>query len=345
MNDNFPVQQILNTMSRIISFILFIFLSVQLYAQSPEFQAEIEEGSNPWTHLRFNNDPDNFQFAIVSDRTGGHREGVFGKAVDRLNWLMPEFVMSVGDLIEGYSEDSAEVAAQWAEFDSILAPLEMPFFFVPGNHDISIMDDISHREMYDQWMARYGKTYYHFIYKDVLFIAMNTNDGEGEMFGEDQIAYALQALEDHPEVRWTFLFMHHPIWRYGELTGFDRIEAALEGRTHTVIAGHTHHYLYEERNDQNYYVLGTTGGGSQLRGPKFGEYDHITWVTMTDNGPKLINLALNGMIDHDITDVASMELARALINNMEVDYQFLANGDMVDVSLNNGSLEQIGLLR
>ena len=57
---------------------------------------------NPWNHLELNNDPDHFQFAIVSDRAGGHRPGVFMDAVNKLNLLQPEFVMSVGDLIEGY---------------------------------------------------------------------------------------------------------------------------------------------------------------------------------------------------------------------------------------------------
>ena len=31
--------------------------------------------ANPWTHLELRNDPSNFQFAIVSDRTGGNRPG------------------------------------------------------------------------------------------------------------------------------------------------------------------------------------------------------------------------------------------------------------------------------
>src|SRR5581483_10904394 len=63
------------------------------------------EAKNPWTNLRVNNDPREFRFAIVSDRTGGHRAQVFSKAVERLNLLQPEFVISVGDLIEGYTEE------------------------------------------------------------------------------------------------------------------------------------------------------------------------------------------------------------------------------------------------
>ena len=32
-----------------------------------------QQTTNPWTHLNLNNQPKNFQFAIVTDRTGGHR--------------------------------------------------------------------------------------------------------------------------------------------------------------------------------------------------------------------------------------------------------------------------------
>jgi hypothetical protein len=59
------------------------------------------ESKNPWTSLTPNVAADPCQFAIVSDRTGGHRQGVFSKAVQQVNLLQPAFVMSVGDLIEG----------------------------------------------------------------------------------------------------------------------------------------------------------------------------------------------------------------------------------------------------
>src|SRR5215212_3713158 len=85
------------------------------------------EGRNPWTHLRLNNNPDDFQFVIVSDRTGGHREKVFSRAVEQINLLQPEFVLSVGDLIEGYSTDADDVEKQWREFQGFASKLQMPF--------------------------------------------------------------------------------------------------------------------------------------------------------------------------------------------------------------------------
>src|ERR1043165_4980983 len=73
------------------------------------------EARNPWTHLRLNNDPGVFHFAVMSDRTGGHRPRIFSQAVDQLNLLQPAFVLSVGDLIEGYTKDTAKMADEWKE--------------------------------------------------------------------------------------------------------------------------------------------------------------------------------------------------------------------------------------
>ena len=68
------------------------------------------------------------RFAVVSDRTGGHRPGIFTRAVRMINMLQPEFVMSVGDLIEGYSTDPGQWALEWSEFESNVDALQMPFF-------------------------------------------------------------------------------------------------------------------------------------------------------------------------------------------------------------------------
>src|SRR5262249_20182937 len=75
-----------------------------------------QEDRTPWTNLRLNNDPSEFKFLVVSDRTGGHRAGVFSQAVEQINLLQPEFVVSVGDLIEGYTKDADKLTEQWKEF-------------------------------------------------------------------------------------------------------------------------------------------------------------------------------------------------------------------------------------
>ncbi len=53
-----------------------------------------------------------------------------------------------------------------------LAQLESPFFFLPGNHDHYSEAAIK------AWEARFGdpRGYYHFVYKNVLFLMINTED-------------------------------------------------------------------------------------------------------------------------------------------------------------------------
>src|SRR5262249_35503528 len=137
-------------------------------SQSP-LKIEVAD-RNPWTHLQLNNDPNDFQFVVISDRTGGHREKVFSRAVEQINLLQPEFVLSVGDLIEGYTTDAEKTAQQWREFQGYTSKLQMPFFYVAGNHDIAnpYQDKL--------WQEKFGRRYYHFVYKDVLFLILCTED-------------------------------------------------------------------------------------------------------------------------------------------------------------------------
>ena len=261
----------------------------------------------PWTDAGFRDDPDNFQFAIVTDRTGGARMGVFQEGLRKVNMLQPEFVMSVGDLIGGYTDETDQIVKEWEEFDNFLELLEMRFYFVPGNHDIT------NETMAAEWERQLGASYYHFVYKDVLFLCLNTEDQEPSTISESQVEYARAVLRDHPDVRWTLVFMHKPLWVYDNPTGWASIEEALAGRRHTVFAGHFHTYTKHHRNDESYIVLATTGGGSSLAGPAFGSFDHFVWVTVTDEGPRIGNLLLDGVLDADVRTTETAELTDPFI--------------------------------
>ena len=113
-----------------------------------------------------------FNFVIIGDRTGGANvQETFKLAMGQLNLLQPEFVINVGDVIEGYSDEKAELNAEWDEVDKMLNTLEMPFFRTPGNHDIA------NKTAQQVWRERHGATYYSFVYKDVLFMVLDSEDG------------------------------------------------------------------------------------------------------------------------------------------------------------------------
>jgi hypothetical protein len=280
-------------------------------------EREALRGPAPWTALPVRDADDDFSFAIVTDRTGEHRDGVFESAIGKLNLLMPAFVVSVGDLIEGYSEDEVELSAQWSEFQGFVAGLRMPFFYAAGNHDYS------NRVMSRIWRERFGPSYYHFLYKGVLFLVLNSelfssvsNPGhpvEGPDTQQDQLAFASHVLEEHRDARWTIVLIHQPLWDRPEPhPDWRTLEALLGERPYSVFAGHFHTYTKQERHDRRFITLATTGGGSRLRGFDRGEFDHVALVHMSDDGPVIANLMLDGIRDEDVRTEAHREAVRRL---------------------------------
>ena len=207
--------------------------------------------------------------------------------------------MSVGDLIDGYTEDLERLNFEWNEFNGFIDSLTMPFFYTPGNHDIT------NKVMQDLYLEKFGKTYYHFVYHDVLFLCLNSEDqyrgaGRGTI-SDTQYEYIKQTLAANTDVKWTLVFMHQPLWNQANPERWPDVEQLLANRKHSVFTGHVHHYAKYDRNNGKYFTLGTTGGGSSLRGPKLGEFDHVVWVTMTENGPVMANLQLDGIWDENVS--------------------------------------------
>jgi hypothetical protein len=297
------------------------------------YDAEALPGAKPWTSQAFNDNSDNYQFLIIGDRSGGHNvEGTFEIAMGQVSLLQPEFVINVGDLIEGYSDDPAELNAEWDEVDAMLANLQFPFFRTPGNHDIA------NRTAQQVWRDRYGATRYSFVYGDTLFLVLDSEDPPREAppgikeklelynrlqvedpelaqemlaefmadeaviaglskpvdFDAEQLAFIDDALAKNPDARWTFLFLHEPAWE-NPSDSFKAIQAMLEDRKHTFFAGHLHYYDYDLIDGHEYITMGPAGASFHHDGP--GNVDHVTWVTMTEDGPQIANIALKGVFD------------------------------------------------
>ena len=291
------------------------------------------DGPRPWTHLNYQNDPDDFQFAIVPDRTGGDYRGAFTNALDKVNRMHPEFVITIGDLVDGMTMQDVNARrsvgevhrVQQVELTNMTSKVSAPFFTVVGNHDIGRSRPYpacftrANEESSAVWKEFYGDdTYYSFIYKNVLFVCLNTMDGR--VAGKKQVgitdrqySWFKKTLDAHTDVRWTMVFMHQPAeWLTEAWFKFEKEE--LTKRPYTVFAGDWHTYLHARRHGRDYYVLSVAGGGScmnarksgkertQLKGPAYGEMDHITWVTMTPKGPDVVNLLLDGILPGDYLD-------------------------------------------
>lgn len=291
------------------------------------FKHDINEGAKPWSYQPIGRADSSFTFAIISDLNGGEREGIFDVAVQQINLLRPEFILSVGDLVDG-SEDLAEIKAQYDSFDKRAAKAMAPIFHVGGNHDLT------NQAMRDFWKERYGRHYYYFIYENVLFLVLDTEDYDdsfrqeihaarekaiaildgdhpedyqsSEYFHlperktgkieEEQSTYFENVIADHPQVRWTFVLMHKPVWQREGARNLSRIESALGSRNFTVVNGHLHSYSHTIRNGHDYIMLGTTGGGQSASDAN--SFDHFTFVSFgTDGRPSIANVRMDGLLD------------------------------------------------
>ena len=269
---------------------------------------------NPWTHLNFDNDPEDFRFAIVPDRSGGDFRGAFTNALKCVNMMRPEFVMTVGDIVQGVTTPD-RLRQQQTELTNFASKVTAPFFYVVGNHDITRSRPaypLHHEDSSKVWREFYGdRTYYSFKYKRCLFMAVDTMSGRDSRKNQcaitpEQYEWINKTLADNADVRWTFIFMHQPaVW---DSADWKRLEAgALANRKYTVFAGDWHSYVYAKRNGREYYALSVAGGCSagnigkanELLGAEYGEFDHITWVTMQKDGPSVVNLKLDGIIPGD----------------------------------------------
>jgi hypothetical protein len=216
---------------------------------------------------------------------------------------------------------------QWQVFDQRAGRALAPVFHTGGNHDLTST------EQWEVWETRYGRRYYHFIYKNVLFLVLDTEDNPKEFqrhlneirlqaiavekaegweafaateygqleerksgrIGAAQAAYFRGVIQQHPEVRWTFLLMHKPAWERPAEENFATIEQQLAGRPYTVFYGHFHSYLHSLRNGRDYIRLGTTGGSHAPGNPM--AIDHVSLVTVSAEGVDIANLRLSGIFD------------------------------------------------
>lgn len=279
------------------------------------------DGPKPWSEKPILNGPDRFQFAVMTDNTGGHRPGIWLDGIRHVNLLRPEFVVSVGDLIEGYTEDKSEIEAMWKEFLAGMESMQMRFFFVPGNHDLS------NPVMHKVWKEKFGREWYSFDYHGVHFLCLSSEDPKQTHMSDEQVEWIEKDLAEHADARWTFAFMHKPLWvtaeqsmaaGNGDPTNWKKVEALLKDRPHTVFAGHVHHYVQYDRNGTNYYHLATTGGASQLRGVPYGEFDHVTWVTMEADGPRVAHVRLGGVLAPDIVTEPGIARFRKFLDRAQV---------------------------
>ena len=222
-----------------------------------------------------------FRFVILSDRTGGHTEGVYPRVLEEIGLLNPDFVVTVGDHIEGYGEDYERVNAEWDTLLAMLDTIDAPVYMTPGNHDI--WSDESEAI----YIERTGqKPHYSFDHGSTHFVVLDVSRIEtSEEFPEGQLAWLRADLETAQSADAIYVFFHKPLWA-GTLTvgSPDPLhEVFVEYGVDAVFNGHLHHYFSVNYDGVDYTVMGSSGGPRTRTAPQQvarGEFYKVCWVTV-----------------------------------------------------------------
>ncbi len=197
-----------------------------------------------------------FTFVVLGDRTGAARHDVFCQVIDEVQRLRPDFVLGVGDLIEGYTDSLATVDAEWDTILDLVQALGVPYLQSPGNHDIF---DAQSESVY---VARVGRTHFSYRHANSFFIFLDNSRWRSfEAIPDDQKEWLRSELGKARRFRHTFLLMHRPFWKYAREKGRTdslHILCRQAGIDH-VLTGHDHSYCFTENDGIRYYQVGPSG--------------------------------------------------------------------------------------
>lgn len=238
--------------------------------------------------------PAEIRFAVLGDSQFNF-PGVFERMVHEVNLLRPDFVIQVGDMIQGYQNDAERLRAEWRRFFRQIAPLTMPFYPVPGNHDVITPESL---QVYGEVWGTH-RYHYSFDWGPAHFIALDSfPDLQTDTIGLKQTVWLLGDLTRYAAAhgglgseelkrRSIFVFLHSPMWAYDPVSQKDAVQewerihrVLCRFPVRMVFAGHTHNYSWRERDGITYIVLNSSGFMNELDSRPTGQFHEFIHVSV-----------------------------------------------------------------
>jgi len=250
------------------------------------------------------------RFAVIGDRTGEHQEGVYEETIAEVARMQPDFVVTVGDHIEGYSQDTAVINGEWREYLKIVEPLAGKIHFTPGNHDITF------DEMQPSFERFVGKPYRSFDEHGLHFIVLdNSRWWNIEEFPTEELEWLTEDLKQHVDAPYTFVFFHVPYWYRTIAQGKpDTLHSLFRAYgVDAVFTGHFHSYFTGEFDNILYTGIGSSGADCE-ESPTGLKY-HFAWITVDNDGIHIAPVKVGSVLPWDEMTVSEALAVSKVVNN------------------------------
>ncbi len=244
-----------------------------------------------------------FRFVLIGDRTGSAVPGVYEEVLAEVNRLAPDLVVTVGDEIEGYTEDPVALTAMWSGYDSLAARLGAPVYLCAGNHDITSDGMVS------AWKAGSGREpCYSFDRNGVHFAILDTGRWETSAEWMEKSGYREWMEKDlaaHARDRLTVVVFHKPYW-------YDTLAERKPDPMHDVFRrngvdyvfnGHFHDYATAVYDEIRYTILASSGGALEPDEDRASFFQFL-WCTVEGDSIRRALIRKDGIVDPDASTVA-----------------------------------------
>lgn len=277
---------------------------------------------------------ESFNFVIFGDRTGGTPAGikVLERAVVDANLVDADLVMTIGDLVQGYT-DSEQWLTQMREYRGTMGKLRMPWYPTAGNHDIYWRGEkrplLENEGLYEK---HFGPLWYWFAHKGSGFLVLFSDEGDlkdatkqrsfkdpaQQQFSEKQLAWIQKSLDEMKDLKNVFVFMHQPRWDLKRYPGsnWEQVHRLLaaHGGVKACFAGHIHRMRFDGVKDGiEFHTLATTGGSSAGNFPDAGFLHHFNMVSVRKGGIRVSTIPVEAVMDpklHTAERIDQITLAR-----------------------------------